>query len=83
MGYFETHCQLCGVSPAIGRIRGVHGAYDAAWAYKASSYVNNSASDTHFCGERSSCQKITRDDNDLFELEHVARPGYASNQGYS
>jgi hypothetical protein len=76
MGYFETMCQLCGVSPAISRLRRPDEPFEAAWSYYGEGFTEYGDS----CRENSGCMKIEREGG---EFEHVAGPGCVCGQGYS
>lgn len=84
MGYYETYCQLCGVSFAIARFRRADEPLSAAWGYTGSN-------DTGDCGTvffDETCGNTTGSGCELLEFEasryqHIAGPGCASDSGYS
>ena len=86
MGYSEIHCQLCGVSFAIARLRRADEPEDAAWCYSGhpNGYrfveVDESAGDAMLCGDDSGC---STHDEGAREGEHIAGPGCVSQSGYS
>lgn len=79
MGYSEIHCQLCGVSFAIARLRRADEAKEAAWDYYGSNFI--SAEFDGICGESSGCTVPDNEDDRVGE--HVAGPGCVSESGYS
>jgi hypothetical protein len=81
MGYFETVCQLCGVSPAIARIRAPFEPHSSAWSYSGDGFVDV-YDDSTLCGPGSGCTKAPREEGGQIVDEHVAGPGCVSNQGY-
>jgi hypothetical protein len=76
MDYFETMCQLCGVSPAISRLCRPDEPFEAAWSY----YGEGLTEYDDTCGANSGCIKLEREGG---EFEHVAGPGCVCGQGYS
>lgn len=81
MGYCETHCQLCGVSFAIARLRRADEPEEAAWDYAGYDFVDVHDDSDGICGEGSGC--TIPDDEDNRVGEHVAGPGCVSESGYS
>ena len=82
MGYFETYCQICGVSFAIARNRRVDEPQPAAaWDYTGSAYAaEDFISETCGDGFGSSCKIL---DDGRHGFQHLAGPGCASIDGYS
>lgn len=78
MGYFETYCQICGVSFAIARNRRVDEPQPAAWDYTGLAY--DFISETCGDGFGSSCKIL---DDGRHGFQHLAGPGCASIDGYS
>ena len=84
MGYYETYCQICGVSFTIARNRRADEPHSAAWDYTGSVYpmfiLVEQFDETYRDGTGSGC-KILDDGQD--RLQHLVGPGYASLEGYS
>ena len=88
MGYYETVCQLCGVSFAIARLRRADEPREAAWCYYGSEYVEADGDfdqSNELCGENSGCTELVPEELDgEGDLgEHLSGPGCTSRQGYS
>lgn len=84
MGYYETYCQLCGVSFAIARHRRADEPPSAAWDYTGSTYASFIIG--HLFAE--TCGDATGSDCEILEGEadgyqHIAGPGCASHDGYN
>ena len=84
MGYYETYCQICGVSFAIARNRRADEPHSAAWDYTGSAYAGDPEWEVfkETCGDGtgSSCKIL---DNGPHGYQHLAGPGCASIHGYS
>lgn len=82
MGYFETLCQLCGVSFAIARHRRADEPFSAAWDYTGSNYLGDVDAFDETCGDTtgSGCELL---DYEASGFQHIAGPGCASDDGYS
>ena len=79
--YFETYCQICGVSFAIARNKRVDEPHSAAWDYTRSAYtVVDLVNETCGDGTGSRCKIL---DDGRHGLQHLAGPGCASIDGYS
>lgn len=81
MGYFETVCQLCGVSFAIVRLPCPDEPPEASWDYTGSDYVDEDKELSELCGESSGCQLLRHDGSETGE--HIAGFGCISTRGYS
>ena len=81
MGYFETMCQLCGVSFAIAHLRRADEPEEATWDYTGSDFVNADDEPNKLCGGRSGCTQP--DDGSHRDVEHLAGPGCISESGYT
>ena len=81
MEYFETYCQICGVSFAIARNRRVDEPYSAASDHTGSAdAAEDFISETCGDGFGSSCKIL---DDGRHGFQHLAGPGCASIDGYS
>ncbi|KAK2794238.1 hypothetical protein FQN50_009932 [Emmonsiellopsis sp. PD_5] len=77
MGHEEVHCQLCGVSFSIGRVRRRDEPPEAGWDFLGYEPVRTDSGDVidETCGEDSGCL--------FFYGEHLAGLGCISQEGYS
>ncbi|KAK2747219.1 hypothetical protein FQN55_005214 [Onygenales sp. PD_40] len=78
MGCEEVHCQLCGVTFAIGRVRRADEPPEAGWDYFGDAPVGTDYwrdEVAKACGKDSGCE--------FFNHEHLAGPECVSQEGYS
>ena len=61
MGFFETVCQLCGVSFGILLLRRPDEPSEASWDYTGSDHVDEDEELSELCGESSGCQLLPHD----------------------
>ena len=81
MGFFETVCQLYGVSFGIVLLRRPDEPSEASWDYTGSDYVDEDEELSELCGESSGCQLLPHDGSETGE--HMAGSGCISTRGYS
>lgn len=88
MTYAEIHCQICGVSFAIARLRTPLEPPEAAWEYYGSGFVDQESRDPieYTCCKSSGCQTMERrlpiGGNDM-RKEHLAGWGCICAIGYT
>ena len=82
MGYYETMCQLCGVSFAVARNRRADAPLTAPWDYTGSRYGRDCLAQSfrETCGYNCDCELL---ETETSGHQHISSPECASDEGYS